>query len=204
MTTNVNELLGLLAQTNQLKRIPRMGWLLRGVGPADTESVAEHTFGMAFTALLLAEYVEQPVDRGRLLTVCLLHDLPEAEILDLVPAAVRYLTPASKRRAEEAALSDLLAAVPAGDEFGALWKEFEDGTSTEGRLARDADKLEMLLQAAAYEQAGWRGMEEFWETMSHHSWEFPISDQLFRALAAQRDAQGQGLAESPRPNGERA
>jgi len=181
-------LLSLLFAVNQLKRIPRMGWAVRGVGPADTESVAEHICGMAFTALLLAELVEEPVDRGRLLTVCLLHDLAETQILDLVPTAIRYLTPTAKRRAEENALADLLADLPSGEEFQALWQEFEDGTTIEGRLARDADRLEMVIQAAAYERAGWRHLEEFWQAMEKYRWEFPISEALFRELAEERKA----------------
>ena len=187
----VRRLLALLFEVNQLKRIPRMGWLVRGVGPADTESVAEHTYGMALTALLLAEMVGEPVDRGRLLTMCLLHDLPETQILDLVPAAIHYLTPVAKRRAEEAALADLLAGLPAAEEFQALWQEFEEGTTVEGRLARDADRLELIIQAAAYERAGWRQLDEFWQEMKKHRWEFPVSAAVFRGLVAEREGQEQ-------------
>jgi putative hydrolase of HD superfamily len=186
MGTDQNRLLPLLMQANQLKRIPRMGWRLRGVGAADTESVAEHTYGMAITALLLADYIEQPLDRGRLLTICLIHDLAETVTLDLVPAAIRYFAPVRKRQAEEAALSDLLAAMPSGEQVLALWREFEDGASLEGRLARDADKLELLIQAAAFEQAGWRGLDEFWQSMAQHAWEFAISARVFHELAGQR------------------
>ena len=36
-----------------LKRMPRSGWLMRGV--PHVESVAEHSFGVAFVALALAD-----------------------------------------------------------------------------------------------------------------------------------------------------
>jgi len=199
----MDDLLSLIAQSNQLKRIPRMGWLLRGIGPADAESVAEHTYGVAIIALLLAESLDQPVDRGRLLSICLLHDLPETVTADLVPAAVRYLTAAAKYSAEEAALSDLLSDVPSAETFGALWRDFSDGTSTEARLARDADKLDMLIQAAAYEQAGWRGLDEFWETISRYAWEFPISGALHQELVARREIHRLGLAEGTQAPGDR-
>ena len=182
-----HRLLSLLFAINQLKRIPRMGWVVRGVGPADAESVAEHTCCMALTALLLAEMTNEPVDRGRLLTICLLHDLPETQILDLVPTAIHYLTAAVKRQAEEEVLTDLLAELPSGQELRTLWQEFEEGTSVEGRPARDADRLEMMIQAAAYERAGWRDLDEFWQAMSRHRWEFPISEALFRELLAERE-----------------
>jgi len=203
MKIHVHHLLPLLFEINQLKRIPRMGWAVRGIGLSDTESVAEHTYGMALTALLLAQLVDEPVDRGRLLTICLLHDLPETQILDLVPAAVRYLTPAAKRRAEELALADLLSDLPSRQELQALWQEFEDGTTPEGRLARDADKLDMMTQAAAYERAGWRQLGEFWREMRKHDWEFPASQELFRKMAEQRAASQCSSGREDRALGER-
>ncbi len=48
-------LLTLLDRANDLKRLPRMGWLLAGVAPA--ESVAEHSFGVAFLSLLLVDAI---------------------------------------------------------------------------------------------------------------------------------------------------
>ena len=42
-------LVTLLDRANDLKRLPRMGWLLAGVAPV--ESVAEHSFGVAFLSL---------------------------------------------------------------------------------------------------------------------------------------------------------
>jgi len=153
--SEIVRLLQLLLDGNQLKRIPRSGWLLRGVGPAETESVAEHTCGTALTALFLAELIDEEIDMARLLAMCLLHDLPES-------------------------------GVRASQELHALWTEFEEASSVEGRLARDADKLEMMIQAACYERAGRHGLDEFWETSAQYSWEFPASRELFDELRAQR------------------
>jgi len=188
MTTKpeIVRLLALLMDGNQLKRIPRSGWLLRGVGPAETESVAEHTYGTALTALFLAELIDEDVDLARLLAMCLLHDLPETQLMDLPPAAVLHLTPAGKRKAEESALRSLLSGVRSSPALQALWTEFEEASSVEGRLARDADKLEMMIQAACYERSGRRGLDEFWETMAQHRWEFPVCRKLFDELRARR------------------
>lgn len=172
----------MLFDSSQLKRVPRTGWLLRGVGRADTESVAEHTYGMAMTALVLAQWIDEPIDVGRLLSICLLHDLAESQILDLVPSALRYLTREAKQAAEEAALTDLLRDMPCGEEWLALWREFEDGSSPEGRLARDADRIEMMVQAAAYERAGWKQLGEFWESSADYVWHYPLCEALFHHL----------------------
>jgi len=184
--SEIVRLLELLLDGNQLKRIPRSGWLLRGVGPAETESVAEHTCGTALTALFLTELIDEEIDMARLLAMCLLHDLPETQLMDLPPSAARHLTPAGKRQAEESALHCLLSGVRASQELHALWTEFEEASSVEGRLARDADKLEMMIQAACYERAGRHGLDEFWETSAQYSWEFPASRELFDELRAQR------------------
>ena len=57
-----NALLRLGFSIQQLKRIPRTGWLLRGIPLGEVENVASHTAGVALVALSLAETIEQPVD----------------------------------------------------------------------------------------------------------------------------------------------
>ena len=72
----MEDVLRFLIIANRLKAVPRLGWALRGV--ATPESVAEHTIGVGFVALALAEEIAEPVDRGKLLTIALIHDLAEA------------------------------------------------------------------------------------------------------------------------------
>ena len=50
----------------------------------------------------------------------------------------------------------------------------------EGRLVRDADKLEMIHQALRYEQTGQRNLAEFFATPR---WNFTLSAQLYATLA---------------------
>lgn len=184
-----------LARTfQQLKRIPRTGWLLRGVPPGEAENVAAHTAGTSLLALALAELVSVPVDRARLLAICLLHDLAEARLSDLPWPAARYLPAGAKRNAEEQVLDDVLAGLPFAAPWQELWQEFEDASTTEGRLARDADRLDMLFQAAAYEQAGRRGLDEFWKAPDGLSWYFPESAGLSAQLQVQRPNLAAGIA----------
>jgi putative hydrolase of HD superfamily len=174
-----------------LKRIPRTGWLLRGVGPSEVESVAEHTWGMSLVALMLAELIDQPVDRGRLATMCLVHDLAESVIGDWPWPALRYLSRDSKQEAEAGAMQDLLYGLPFADGWLKLWRDFEAGDSVEARLARDADRLDMLLQAAAYEAAGRRGLEEFWQVIDEDCWHFPVTQELACQLFRKRRRVGE-------------
>ncbi len=178
-----NSALELLLHANQLKRTPRTGWVMRGV--ADAESVADHSFGVASISLILAELVDQPVDRTKLLTIALLHDLPESIVSDLPTPAAAYFPPGAKRKAEMEALSELLGRLDCAERWRSWWQEFEDGTSVEGRLVRDADRLDMLIQAHVYEQTtGNRWLNEFWPQPEDSPFEFAAAQALYEELRA--------------------
>ena len=177
--------LQLLLNAHRLKCIPRTGWVMRGV--VDAESVADHSFGVAFTSLVLAELVEQPIDRIKLLTIALLHDLPESIISDIPSPATAHFPPGSKQHAAIQALDELLSQLPAADRWRIWWQEFEQGTSVEGRLVRDADRLDMLIQAHIYEQTtGNRWLGEFWPSPDSSPFEFPAAHALYQALTTLR------------------
>ncbi|HUM71714.1 MAG TPA: HD domain-containing protein, partial [Chloroflexota bacterium] len=148
---------------NQLKRTARTGWGQRGV--PDAENVAAHSFGVVFTALTLAQVVEEPLDLGRLLALAALHDLPEALTTDIPTPAWRYLPPGIKTEVERGAMTEMLAGVPFAAKWMGLWEELHAGQTAVARLVHDADKLEMYLQAWVYEQqTGNRFLAEFWAT----------------------------------------
>jgi putative hydrolases of HD superfamily len=187
-------LIDLFIETTTLKRLPRTGWGMRGV--AHVESVADHSFGVAFMALILAHALneapaspdagELSLDVEKVLVMALLHDLAEVRLTDLPSTAVRLIPREVKSQAEASAMADLLAPLPQIAHLRTLWHEFEDQTSPEGRLVRDADKLEMMVQCLRYEQAGSRGLEEFWQAMDHHAWHYGLSAELYARLKALR------------------
>jgi len=181
--------LQLLLDAHRLKRTPRTGWVMRGV--PDGESVADHSYGVAFIALLLAEMVTQAVDRAKLLTIALLHDLPESVVGDLPTPAMAHFPPGAKRSAEAAVLTELLDGLPNAKRWHAWWREFEEGTSVEGQLVRDADRLDMLIQAHVYEKTtGNRWLAEFWPPDG----ESPFSSSAAQALYEELQAIRQRLA----------
>jgi putative hydrolase of HD superfamily len=175
----------LMVESTTLKWMPRSGWQMRGVPHA--ESVAEHSFGVAFVALALADaLLGEGLDLEKVLVMALLHDLAEVRLTDLPAPAVRLLPDEVKSRAEAAAIDDLLAPLPAAGKWKALWQEFEDQASPEGRLVRDADKLEMMCQCLHYEQAGSRGLDEFWAAMERQRWHYPLCAELYALLKDRR------------------
>ena len=182
-----DRLIDLWLEAATLKRMPRTGWAMRGV--ACVESVAEHSFGTALVALALAdalaaEGLAEPLDLEQVLVMALLHDLAEVRLTDLPATAVRLIPPEVKSQAEAAAMAELLAPLPGGGRLAALWQAFEDRSSPEGWLVRDADKLEMMVQCLRYEQAGSRGLDEFWQAMDGHRWHYELSARLYGRLRA--------------------
>jgi putative hydrolase of HD superfamily len=181
----IDSVLELLLRASRLKRTPRTGWVTRGVIGA--ESVADHSFGVAFISLVLGEMVDRPVDKAKLLTIALLHDLPESVVSDLPTPAVAHFPPGAKRQAETEALNELLGRLPRAEHWRSWWQEFEEGTSIEGQLVRDADRLDRLIQAHVYEQTtGNRWLEEFWPTPGDLPFEFSAAQALYEELRALR------------------
>jgi putative hydrolases of HD superfamily len=137
-----------LGEAGHLKRVPRAGWLVAGIHAP--ESVAEHSFRTAVIALVLAHL--EGADPLRAATLALVHDLPETRIGD-VPAVGRgYVTTAAPEQVaadQTSGLPPTLAGLITG-----LIGEFEAKDTPEAQCAKDADKLECLLQAREYEAAG--------------------------------------------------
>lgn len=171
-------LLDLLLELETLDRVPRSGYLLRGV--TDGESVAEHAFHLALLVWLLAP--EEPgIDRSRAVELALLHDLAELRTGDLPRTAATYFARGAKHEAERRAAADLLA--PADPRALALYEEYESGASPEAEFVRACDKLQLMLKVTLYERWGHRGLAEFWQNPAN----FPASrfaavERLFSAL----------------------
>jgi putative hydrolase of HD superfamily len=130
-----------------LKRIHRTGYQFLGPGK---ESVAEHTFGVMCIAWTLAQLTPE-VNTGRLLAMCLVHDLPEARMGDLNYVQKRYVT-----AHEDKAAAHLTEGLPFGPDIRALLEEFNDRKTIEARLARDADQLAFLLDLKSLSDMGYR------------------------------------------------
>ncbi|HKX32056.1 MAG TPA: HD family hydrolase [Blastocatellia bacterium] len=157
----------------RLKAIPRTGWLLRGV--REVESVAAHSFGVAFVAMALADRARargMPVETERVLRMALIHDLTESRTGDLPSTIKRYFEPALLRAADEQVAREIFDGLgESGRLYFELWQEYEQRQSLEARLVKAADKLDLLLQAAAYEKSGAANLHEFWE---HASEDFAV------------------------------
>lgn len=136
----------LLFEAGILKNIPRSGYHFLGAGK---ESVAEHSFITTFIAYVMSQ-TETQADSQKLITMCLIHDLPEARIGDLNYVHKRYVTPD-----EKSAVSDMTAELPFGASLTALIEEFNAGETLESKLARDADQIAFILDLKALSDIGY-------------------------------------------------
>lgn len=160
-----------------------MGYALRGV--AAPESVAEHLFHVAFLVWALGR--ELPgLDLGRALEIALVHDLAEARLGDLPRPAARYLPAGVKAAAERRIVADLLAPLGAGGEALA---DYQEGASREARLVAVCDKLQLLIKAWVYRQAGNANMDEFFAALAgFDDGGFPRVRELVEELKRRRAA----------------
>jgi putative hydrolase of HD superfamily len=158
----------------ELKRLPRRGWLRAGV--ERPESVADHTARTAMLAWVIAGL--EGADQERAATLALFHDSQEPRTGDLDHVERNYLQAVSNEQITDQQAEALPQ--PLAGRLRALVGEYEGRASREAECARDADKLEMLLQALEYQQQGRGSMETFMQT----------------AVAALRTGSGRRLGEA--------
>jgi putative hydrolases of HD superfamily len=141
---NANELSGILEflrEAERLKNVLRTSWTSGG----QQESTASHTWRLCLMALVLADDFPD-IDTGRLLKLCIVHDLGEAIHGDI--PAIHQDVNAPKADRERADLLTLVAPLPAAIQqtLVALWDEYEGAASPEAKIAKALDKLETIMQ----------------------------------------------------------
>lgn len=164
-----------LVELGLLKRAKRTGWWVAGI--KDPETIAEHSFRTGMVGLLLAAL--EGADPGRVALLCLLHDTQETRVGDIPHNGRPYLTAASN----ETVTADQVDGFP--PEVARLLQdavaEYERGQTREAIVARDADKLECLVQAVEYQQQGWPTVQS-WIDSSQAALRTPSARRLAEAV----------------------
>lgn len=187
-------MLATLIELERLKRLERTGWTLRGM-PNGTESVAAHSFGVAATAMLLADAVKAKgveVDCERLLRMAVLHDWAETRVGDMPRTATNYFGAEARKSAETKAFADIVSGVTYdAANYRELYDDYEKRESLEARLVKAADVIDLLVEAYALERAGAKGLDEFWEVTKEADFKLPseadaIVQELIQSLVDAR------------------
>ena len=141
-----------LTLTRSLKTTKRTGWVMSGV--QNPESIADHMYRMSLMAMI-ASFSNESLDTNRCIKLALIHDLAEAKVGDITPHC--GVSDEEKYKLELGTMEQIqsmLGPLLGGDEIKDLWKEYEEGSTTEAKLLKDLDKIEMILQAQEYEAEG--------------------------------------------------
>ncbi|MBI2545049.1 MAG: HD domain-containing protein [Candidatus Aenigmarchaeota archaeon] len=159
------ELVELFKLAGKLKKVERTGWVTR-VQIENPESVAEHSFRAAFIGMIMGE--RKGLDSNRLMKMLLIHDLGESIIGDFDLYAKKKLGMDYWNQKEKKAIHDILfenLSQEAAQEYYDLWMEFDAKETELAKFARQIDKFELILQAAAYEREGYpkEKFKVFWE-----------------------------------------
>ncbi len=152
----MKELADFLFEAGQLKRVKRSGWWVINV--KDPETVAEHSFRAAVVGYVLGKL--ENADVKKVVLMCLFNDFHEARLCDLHKVSQRYI---DLKPAENSAFAEQVKDLPENfsGELKTMFNEFQEQSSKEGIIARDADLLENSLQAREYIKQGYSEAQDF-------------------------------------------
>lgn len=173
LNMNYRNLLHFLIEIHKLKEMPRTGWVLRRV--KNPETIADHTFRVAFSSWLLAKKIKLNVKRA--IKIALSHDLCEVYAGDVTPFFYYLNLPEDKKERkkflmnwvrlsqkekekrskvkfekEKKAIEKLLKPLDSAikKDIYLAWLDYEKGISKEGVFIKQLDRIETLIQSIEY------------------------------------------------------
>lgn len=168
------------------KQLLRTGWVMAGV--PNPESVAEHSFGVGMLAMVLSEKIDPTLDRDKLIKMSLLHDLGEIITGDVVVQRGEIIDLAKrdgKEKAEREGIKKIFAPMGQADEYLAIFDEMTGRVTRESQIFWQFDKLEMAMQAFAYEQSTGIHLNEFFIS-AELSIKEPLLKTIFKNIVRKR------------------
>ena len=142
-----------LLEMDKLKFINRQTYLSDSVRK---ENDAEHSWHLALMAVLLAEHADEEVDLLKVITMVLIHDLVEIDAGDTY--AYDEAGKQTQRAREEKAADRIFGMLPKdqGENFRALWEEFDAYETPEAKFAHVCDNVQPLMLNHATDGKSWR------------------------------------------------
>jgi putative hydrolase of HD superfamily len=146
------EQIAFLVEADKLKSILRRTPLADG---SRLENSAEHSWHLALTAMVLAEYAPEGVNLPRVLELVTIHDLVEIDAGDTFAYDVSGLE--TKTARELAAAERIFELLPPEQarRIRELWDEFEEHKTAESRYANALDRFQALLLNSRARGGSW-------------------------------------------------
>jgi putative hydrolases of HD superfamily len=148
---DIKKVVNFIFELNMLKRESHSGWKLAGV--AHPDSVAEHTLRAAQIGYILA--IMEGADPEKVAAMIMIHDNPETRIGDQHKVSAKYINTSETEKQVMGDQVDLLGEIIA-EKWTMYFEEFEERTTKEGIVAKDADWLEQAFQAKEYFDQGYK------------------------------------------------
>ncbi|MFE1870312.1 HD family hydrolase [Streptomyces sp. NPDC059496] len=148
MADDLSAVAGFLYEAGTLKHTRRTGWWMAGIN--DPESVAEHSWRTSLIASIIAKL--EGADPARAAFLAVWHDTQESRTGDVNHLGKKYATnadPIAVTADQTAGMPQVLASA-----IQEIVAEYEAKDSPEAVCARDADKLECMLQGIEYKAQG--------------------------------------------------
>lgn len=125
-------------------------------GHGRNENDAEHAWHVAIMAYLLKEYSNEPVDIGKVMLMCLIHDIVEIDAGDTYAYDAENLK--TQKAREDAAKERIFSILPEEqkDELIKLFDEFEEFKTAESKFAHAMDNLQPLILNNSNGGGDWR------------------------------------------------
>ena len=127
------------AEIDKMTDILRQTMLISG---NRRENDAEHSWHIAAMAMLLTEYAAEPVDIGRVVRMCIVHDLVEIEAGDTFAYDVQGNIGKAER--ERIAADKVFGKLPEdqGSMIRGLWEEFDAMETPDAKYAACIDRIQ--------------------------------------------------------------
>lgn len=162
-------------ESRYLKRIQRSGTTLL-LGREVPENVAEHSFYTALFAIVI-QHLKPELDLGKLLTLCITHDLEEVRIGDINLVNRFYQNTDN----EVQAFNDMWQGSELGEKLIKLHKEGHTGESIEALAFKDCDILAELLLEKEFLITGNKEAEE-WMDFTHKRLQTPEGKEIAKYI----------------------
>lgn len=120
------------------------------------ENDAEHAWHMAIMAYILREYSNEEIDIGKVMLMCLIHDIVEIDAGDTYAYDEESLKTQAER--EKKAKERIFSILPDDQkqELSALFDEFEEYKTPESKFAHAMDNLQPLILNNSNNGSDWK------------------------------------------------
>jgi putative hydrolase of HD superfamily len=143
--------------------------------PDINDNIAAHSYLVSFIGLLLAD--QEGADSGKVVKMCLIHDFAEARCND-----ANWINKKHQRVDEPAIIQSQLSPLSTAPELIALYQEYEEESTLESKIAKDADLLDEIILLREYAHTG------------NHEAEDWLKEEPFHLMSRFRTVSAQNLA----------